>query len=254
MLNIHAVSSLKDNYIWVLCKGADAIAVDPGQAEPFIAFLCEKKLSLRAILVTHRHRDHMDGIPQLQALYRVPVWGPIGLNGISNPVHESIVFDILGEPCRVMSLPGHTREHLAFLIADSLFCGDTLFGAGCGRILDGGNGKDLFISLMRIAALPDHTRLFPAHEYTLSNLQFAAMVEPSNLAIQNRLIRDKMRRDAGQPTLPTSVGEEKKTNPFLRCTAPQIQARVAQYDPSATDTLSTFLALRHWKDHFTPSP
>ncbi|MDP5239884.1 hydroxyacylglutathione hydrolase [Uliginosibacterium sp. 31-16] len=248
------LSALRDNYIWALIEGARCVVVDPGEAAPVLAFLAAEKLSLEAILLTHRHADHQGGVAELLAHRAVPVYGPASpaMPQVSQVLvdGQELALDGFSQPWRVLAVPGHTEEHIACLWNGALFCGDTLFAAGCGRLL-GGTAPQLFASLQRLAALPAETRVYCAHEYTLSNLAFAAAVEPDNLQIKARRASCETLREEGRSTLPSSLAEERASNPFLRCTEPAVIAAAEKHAGHALrGPLEVFTALRQWKDSF----
>lgn len=249
MLKISAVPCFDDNYIWVLQQGRDAIAVDPGAAAPLRAFLERHELTLKAILITHRHNDHLGGVAELTSASPVAVYGPTGLAGISQAVSEGSHISLLGLDFEVWAIPGHTREHLAYRTPEALFCGDTLFSAGCGRVFDN-TWAEMHASLVRIAKLPDATRLYPSHEYTQANLRFAQAVEPDNATIAARITEVTQLRASDQSTLPTTVAAEKNCNPFLRTREPAVIAAVRMQGGEADSGLETFCSLRRWKDQF----
>ncbi len=248
------VSAFRDNYIWALCQGSRCVVVDPGEAGPVEAFLEAGGLTLSAILLTHRHADHQGGVAELIRDRSIEVFGPASpeMPLVTRRVADEQVFEIesFAGAFRVLSVPGHTEEHIAFLHEGTLFCGDTLFAGGCGRLL-GGTAAELHASLERLARLPADTRVFCAHEYTLSNLRFALAVEPENPALIARQAACIALRDEGQPTLPSRIAEELATNPFLRCNDPSLRAALASrlgFEPA--DALAAFIELRRWKDVF----
>lgn len=253
-MEIVAVSALRDNYIWAVVHDARCVLVDPGEAAPALQFLQARRLRLEAILLTHRHADHQGGVGELLALHGVPVFGPAStaMPLVTHPVADGASINIsgFGQPVQALGVPGHTEEHLAYLWQKHLFCGDTLFGAGCGRLL-GGSAKQLFASLQRLADLPTDTQVYCAHEYTLSNLAFAQAVEPDNPALAARLENCRRLRSNGAPTLPSNLLEELATNPFLRCEIPAVRNAAQISSGLLLDTpLAVFTALRTWKDHF----
>jgi hydroxyacylglutathione hydrolase len=254
MTRIVPLSALRDNYIWAVIEGQHCVVIDPGEAAPVLHFLKEHGLSLSAILLTHRHADHQDGVAGLLAHASVPVWGPssTAMPRVTHPVsdHGEYRIDGFSASIQVLSVPGHTEEHIAYRWGNALFCGDTLFAAGCGRLL-GGTAEQLYASLQKLASLPANTLVCCAHEYTLSNLAFAEAVEPNNLQTKARRTSCNALRQEGRPTLPSSLSEELATNPFLRCSeadvrqAAEIQAGHALHEP-----LAVFTVLRKWKDGF----
>jgi len=253
MLEIVPVKAFKDNYIWTLRDGKHAAVVDPGDARPVIDYLAREKLELVAILATHHHADHVGGIPALLERGRVPVFGPRGepIETLTRAVGEgdTVTIPELDVSFAVLDIPGHTRAHIAYYGADCLFCGDTLFACGCGRVFEG-TPEQMYASLEKLRALPDSTRVYCGHEYTLANIGFARSVEPGNAALGAREARDRKLRDAGKPTLPTTLGQEKATNPFLRCLEPAVVESANKYlGARAADPVRVFAAIRDWKNH-----
>jgi len=252
MLEIVPVKAFKDNYIWTLRDGKHAAVVDPGEARPVIDYLAREKLELVAILATHHHADHVGGIPALLERSRVPVYGPRGepIETLTRAVGEgdTVTIPELDLSFAVLDIPGHTRAHIAYYGADCLFCGDTLFACGCGRVFEG-TPEQMYASLEKLRALPDSTRVYCGHEYTLANIGFARSVEPGNAALDAREGRDRKLREAGRPTLPTTLGEEKATNPFLRCLEPAVVESANKYlGARAADPVRVFAAIRDWKN------
>jgi hydroxyacylglutathione hydrolase len=258
-LGVLAVPAFKDNYLWLVHDGVNAAAVDPGDAAPILAALAEHHLTLTAILLTHHHADHIGGVPQLLAHARVPVFGPRNDNiaAVTQPLGEGDRVDVPGLPLtlRVLDVPGHTSGHIAYVRETPgehwLFCGDTLFAGGCGRIFEG-TPAQMADSLGKLAALPEDTNVYCAHEYTLANLRFASAVEPGNGALRQRVERDTAKRDAGMATVPSTIGVEKATNPFLRYREPEIVGKLmATHKLAAGGTpVEAFAALREWKNTF----
>jgi hydroxyacylglutathione hydrolase len=253
-LEIVPVNAFKDNYVWTLRDSSNAAVVDPGDARPVLDYLSREKLRLCAILATHHHPDHTGGIAELVEKARVPVFGPRHepIPALTHPVSEGDRVEIpeLGVTFAVYDIPGHTRAHVAFYGAGALFCGDTLFACGCGRLFEG-TADQMFTSLSKLAALPDETKVYCGHEYTLANIGFAKAVEPDNRSLAAREARDRKAREAGRPTLPSTLGEEKATNPFLRCREPAVVESANKYLGSrVADPVRVFAAIRDWKNKF----
>lgn len=255
MLDISPIPAFDDNYIWLLRDqgSSRAAVVDPGDEEPVIAALEAQRLELSAILITHHHYDHIGGVAELQTAFgQVRVFGPEDrrIPGLTDVVGEGDEVEVPGlkEPLRVLEVPGHTSSHIAYLAAGALFCGDTLFAAGCGRVFDG-TFEQLAASLERIAGLAPDTLCYCAHEYTLANLGFAKWVEPESEAVRAREQAALATRDAGRPTVPSRLAEELATNPFLRTGVPNVRmaARAEAGRPLETGA-EVFTALRRWKD------
>ena len=240
----------------MLHDGRRALVADPGDAQPVLAALQHSGLTLEAILVTHHHGDHTGGVDDLRQATGARVYGP-ALERMPEPLqrlHDGDVIDVLGLRFEVLLVPGHTAGHIAYFghipAQDPvLFCGDTLFSAGCGRLFEG-TPAQMLASLTRLAALPETTRVCCAHEYTLSSLRFALAVEPDNAELQAYQKRALELRRSHQPTLPSSILLEKAVNPFLRTHLPSVADVVRQRNASATDAVSVFAALRTWKDQF----
>ncbi len=255
-MDLLALPAFADNYIWMLHDGARAVVVDPGDAAPVQAALDEQRLELAAILLTHGHPDHVGGVDSLRPRLVGDVVGPAH-EAVPQPcraVVEGDCIDVLGTPFRVIDVPGHTRGHIAFVQADDaaaplLFCGDTLFSGGCGRLL-GGTAQQLHTSLAKLSALPGDTRVCCAHEYTLANLRFAGAVEPDNADRAAYEAACVAWRESGRPTLPSTIERELAINPFLRCTVPAVAAAARSRNAAATDPVAVFATLREWKNHY----
>jgi hydroxyacylglutathione hydrolase len=256
-LSITPIPAFTDNYFWLLARGGRAAIVDPGDAAPVRRALEQRGLALDAILVTHHHLDHIGGLPALTQAFAVPVYGPAAeaIRGVTQPLREGdrVRLDALDVSFTVMEVPGHTRGHIAYVAEGPsafVLCGDTLFSAGCGRLFEG-TAQQLHRSLSRLAALPDSTRVYCTHEYTLANLRFAAAVEPDSPAVAAEIARVRGLRDANEPTLPSTIGHERRINPFLRAADPAVAAAAARHAGHAlADEAEVFAALRQWKDGF----
>ena len=252
MFEISFIPAFKDNYIWLLTRGKRAFVVDPGDAGPVISRLEADGLTLEGILITHHHADHQGGIAGLKARWPVEVHAPANesITGCSSPLYGGDQIDVLGQMVKVMAVPGHTSGHIAYLAPGALFCGDTLFGAGCGRLFEG-TPEQMSASLDSIAALPDDTLVYCAHEYTEMNLRFALAVEPENVAVRARVEKVAALRAAGLPSVPSTLGEEKATNPFLRCAEPAVIAAAEKHDPTVNrKKASIFKSIRSWRNEF----
>ncbi len=254
MLTIFPIPALKDNYIWTLHDQHHAVVVDPGDAAPVLAYLNAHQLKLAAILCTHHHNDHTGGVRKLVELYNVPVYGPQheDIPCISHALGEGDVVElaVLNIKLDVLDIPGHTRGHIAFVGAGGVFCGDTLFGCGCGKIFEG-TAAQFFHALQRLANLPDETKVYCGHEYTEANIRFALACEPDNARLKKRQVDARALRAAGLTTLPSTIALEKATNPFLRCAEPGIISTAQRMvDIAQTDEISVFTTLRSWKDRF----
>jgi hydroxyacylglutathione hydrolase len=246
--------AFKDNYIWTLRNGHYAAVVDPGDAQPVLDYLQQQRLKLCAVLATHHHADHVGGVAALLARHAVPVYGPRDepIPTLTHPVGEGDLVQIpeLGLHFAVLDIPGHTRAHIAYYGANSLFCGDTLFACGCGRLFEG-TAQQMAVSLAKLAALPDETLVYSGHEYTLANIDFARAVEPHNQELAARAASDAEKRRRDHPTLPSTIGGEKKTNPFLRCLQPAVIDSANKYlGARASDPVQVFAAIRDWKNRF----
>lgn len=255
MLEISPIPAFEDNYIWLLrdSDSTQAVVVDPGDEEPVLAALEAQGLELSAVLVTHHHYDHIGGVEALRVAFpEVRVFGPEDrrIRGLTHMVREgdTVRLPDLSERFRVLEIPGHTSTHIAYLGTGALFCGDTLFAAGCGRVFDG-TFEQLAASLERIAALPVETLCYCAHEYTLANLGFAGWVEPESTAVARRKQTVSDLRALDQPSVPSQLSEELATNPFLRAGIPTVKAAAeAIAGKSLITGAEVFTALRRWKD------
>jgi hydroxyacylglutathione hydrolase len=270
-VHVHAIPAFTDNYIWMMHDGSNAVVVDPGEAEPVIRTLAEMGLSLNAIVLTHLHYDHTWGVPKLLERWSVPVYGPV-LNDYDRATHppfpkpgtvpsdcvthavgadDHVAVRALHTDLTVIAVPGHTRGHLAYWdkARDRVFTGDSLFAGGCGLVFD--SMSDMAESLEKLASLPEQTKLYCGHEYTLANLRFAIAVDPNNLALLDRHRTEQAKRERGVPTLPSTIAMEKATNPFLRVLEPDIVEAIRTHTGLAVNTpAAAFEALRSWKNTF----
>ena len=265
MFNITAIPALKNNYIWAIHNDHRAVVVDPGEARPVLEFLDARGIQLDSILCTHRHADHIGGILKLREVYNVPVHGRQypGNPHITHELREGdqLKLEQFGLEFNIIEIPGHLNDHIAYVAPGMVFCGDVLFGAGCGKIFEG-TPAQMHHSLQRLALLPDSTQVYCGHEYTAANLRFALACEPGNTAIQQRIITTTELRAANLPTLPSTIALEKATNPFLRCAQAEIICTLKQRGLSdmseqgelgelaELSELAVFTALRAWKNLF----
>lgn len=254
------IPAFTDNYIWAISAsvGNHVCVVDPGDAAPVISFLNARGKTLSDIFVTHHHPDHTGGLSDLIARYSPRVIGPGGSNikGISQYAVDGDAIELYGCPFTIMAVPGHTLDHIAFFHTGSdtrspmLFCGDTLFAAGCGRLFEG-TPQQMHASLAKLAGLPQNTEVYCTHEYTLANLRFALAADPANDLLQQRLVTERSKREQARPTLPSSIKLELETNPFLRCHNPAlVRSATAASSKNLSSEIEVFAALRAWKDRF----
>ena len=258
-LSVLTVPAFKDNYLWLIHDSVHAAVVDPGDAAPILASLEAHGLTLTAILLTHHHADHIGGVPALLRRFPVPVFGPRGdgIDAVTDPLDEGDLITVpgLGLELGVLEVPGHTLGHIAYVRKTPglhwLFCGDTLFAGGCGRLFEG-TPAQMAASLEKLAALPEDTEVYCAHEYTLSNLRFALAVEPGNEALALRMRDESAKRAADLPTVPSSIGLERRTNPFLRYREREIVGSLLEAGKlsEGATPVQAFAALREWKNVF----
>ncbi|TNC82497.1 MAG: hydroxyacylglutathione hydrolase [Oleiphilus sp.] len=262
MLKISPIHAFHDNYIWCIfnAHSRKAVIVDPGDARPVLAHLEAEDLLLDALFITHHHPDHIGGLATLKETFDLPVYGysNAAFKGVTHTLSDQEQFERLGCKWEVLTVPGHTLDHIAFFSPSQeahqtpwLFCGDTLFSGGCGRLFEG-TPAQMRSSLERIASLPDNTQIYPAHEYTLANLEFALQVEPDNEDTLFYQQQCKDKRAANLPTLPSDLRTESKINPFLRWEKPSVHD-FARRSIDSTAPLShdeVFASIRKAKDHF----
>jgi hydroxyacylglutathione hydrolase len=258
MTTIIPIPAFRDNYIWLVQRGRSAAVVDPGDAAPVLAHLEAHGLALSAIITTHHHADHVGGVTALRDRYDVPVYGPAreSIPCRSEALAEGDRFVVPGVDLalEVLDIPGHTAGHIACFSSDTaaplVFCGDTLFAAGCGRLFEG-TPEQMWSSLSKLAALAPATAIYCGHEYTLANLRFAAAVEPRNAAIRERTVIETGKRERELPTLPSTIADEHATNPFLRAGRAAVMASASTHaGRPISDAVDAFATLRAWKNDF----
>lgn len=260
MLTVYSIPALESNYFWLLQPNPEdpaAYILDPGDAEPVLAALAQLRLRLAGIIITHHHWDHTGGIDALLAQHSVPVYGPAStrIPQITHSLNEGDTLELPDLSLDVIAVPGHTLDHIAYLYKGNdrnnsikLFCGDALFAGGCGRMFEG-SPVQMWDSLQKLRDLPDLTQVYCSHEYTQANLEFALKVEPDNQLLQRRLLEVRGLRQAGQSTVPSTIGVEKDTNPFLRCDLPPIkQAAECHAGHPLNSDHEVFATVRRWKD------
>jgi hydroxyacylglutathione hydrolase len=257
-LTVTRLPAFDDNYLWMIhgtgSRQRHVAVVDPGDADVIQAALAAHRCSLDAILVTHHHRDHTGGVARLAEIHGCPVYGPAreSIPAITHPLKggDGVSLPSLGLEFRVIDVPGHTGGHIAYVGHGALFCGDTLFSGGCGRLFEG-TAEQMLASLDQLAALDPNTHVYCAHEYTTSNLAFARAVEPSNTELADYSEHVRLLRQTDQPTVPTLMSREMKINPFLRSRLPSVYERVWSHaGVSGVSEAETFRLLREWKNHF----
>lgn len=256
MIDVIPIPAFQDNYIWLIRQqdSATAVIVDPGDDSPVLDKLADTGLTPTALLITHHHRDHTGGIKGILSHFDIPVYGPAheSIPGITHALTQGdrIRLEPMGLDLEILDVPGHTAGHIAYYGNKSLFIGDTLFMAGCGRLFEG-TARQMYQSLGRIRALPDDTAIYCAHEYTLANLAFAAAVEPDNGDIKQRTETCKARRSQGIPTVPGDLKTERQTNPFLRTEEVSVLMAAEKHaGHPLEDPVEVFACLRQWKDNF----
>ncbi len=253
MLSVEPIKAYTDNYIWLVSTNEGSIVVDPGESKEILNLIDTNQIDLKGVLITHHHYDHTNGLLDLTNKMNLEVYGPEKIEGINNIVKESDKFSIIGIDFEVIEIPGHTLDHLAFYSFNDedpiLFCGDTLFAGGCGRVFEG-TFEQMFWSLKKISNYPKETKVFCGHEYTLSNLKFALEVDKDNKDLIYQFNNIEKLTSSGIPSLPTNLNRELKMNPFLRCHDIDIKNKVIEKFDIIDDELEIFTALRKWKDNF----
>jgi len=260
MLEVTPIRAFHDNYLWLFRQSGsrECGIVDPGDADPILHYLQEHDLELKAILITHHHADHTGGIQQLLEHYDAPVYGPSSPNipEVTDPLDENDNISVLSEEFQIIKIPGHTLDHIAYYAPKSsyrkpvLFCGDTLFAGGCGRVFEGTHTM-MHNSLQKLARLDPDTHVYCAHEYTMANLNFAKAVLPENKPLSDRISVEQKKRDQDIPTVPTSIRVELDTNPFLRCHEQELVNAASQHTGrNISSPEEVFAVIRDWKDSF----
>ena len=254
MLSIKPIKALSDNYIWLVTTNEGSIVIDPGESKQIIDLIKSNEIDLEGILITHHHYDHTNGIEEILKYKKVEVFGPKNnVNAITKRVKQNDVFNLIGLKFEVIETPGHTLDHIAFYCFKDgksiLFCGDTLFSGGCGRVFEG-TYSQMYESLKKLSKLPENTQIFCGHEYTSSNLQFACAVEPNNQFIReyNDEIIEKTKN--GEPSLPSSLKIEHMINPFIRCNEENLIDNINKKFGEVSSEIEIFSTLRKWKDDF----
>jgi hydroxyacylglutathione hydrolase len=251
-LTISPIHAFSDNYIWMLSNGSSAFVVDPGDADPVLETLSQLQLKLSGILITHHHFDHTGGLAALQSATGCKTWGPVDspAGGYDHLLREGDTVDVMGVEFSVLEVPGHTLDHIAFYseAEQAVFCGDTLFVGGCGRVFEG-DPPQMRRSLQKLRSLPPKTRVFCAHEYTLTNLRFARQVEPDNQQLENFLLECEEKRRNNIATVPSILGGECEYNPFLRWDSPAVRDNLRLLGRLSDDNEdAVFTAVREWKN------
>jgi len=254
MLSVEPIKAFQDNYIWLVTTNEGSIVIDPGESKEIINLIDENKIDLKGILVTHHHFDHTSGIIDLLKKGEVDIYGPKNnISEINKRVKGLDHINIIGIDFEVIEIPGHTLDHIAFYSFNDnnpiLFCGDTLFAGGCGRVFEG-SFEQMFNSIKKLSKLPEHTKIYCGHEYTLSNLKFALEVDSENKYLKEEYQKVSKLIDLNIPTLPSDLEKEFKVNPFLRCDEKPIKDKINSKFSISGNEFDTFTALRKWKDNF----
>jgi hydroxyacylglutathione hydrolase len=255
MIKIESIEAFTDNYIWLVTTNEGSIVIDPGESSKTINFIKDNQLNLKAILITHHHFDHTGGINEILSHFPVDVFGPFnnGIKNVNKKLKDGDKINIIGIEFEIIEIPGHTLDHIAFFSENNgspiLFCGDTLFAGGCGRVFEG-TFDQMYESLNKLKILPDNTSVYCGHEYTLSNLIFAIEAEPFNQNTLSRYNEVLKLREKGSPSIPSLLSIELKTNPFLRSDVKEVQENISIKFKTVKEPKEIFKALRSWKDNF----
>ena len=254
MLTVEPIKAFTDNYIWLVSTNEGSIVIDPGESKNIQKLIDNKTIDLKGILITHHHYDHTNGLSELVKKNELEVYGPVNnIDGINHRLNDKDKISIIGIDFDVMSIPGHTLDHIGFYSANAdnpiLFCGDTLFAGGCGKIFEG-TYEQMFHALKKITKLPTNTNIYCGHEYTLSNLKFALEADDSNKELIEEFKKVENKINSNIPSLPTTLDKELKVNPFLRCDNINIQNKIIEKFKVSNNELEVFTALRKWKDNF----
>ena len=254
MLSIEPIKAFTDNYIWLVSTNEGSILIDTGESKNIQKLIDNKTIDLKGILITHHHYDHTNGLSELVKINELEVYGPVNnIDGINHRLTDKDKISIIGIDFDVISIPGHTLDHIGFYSANAnnpiLFCGDTLFAGGCGRIFEG-TYEQMFHALKKITKLPTNTNIYCGHEYTLSNLKFALEADDTNKELIEEFKKVENKINSNIPSLPTTLDKELKVNPFLRCDNINIQNKIIEKFKVSNNELEVFTALRKWKDNF----
>ena len=254
MLSVEPIKAFTDNYIWLVSTNEGSIVIDPGESKNIQKLIDNKTIDLKGILITHHHYDHTNGLSELVKKNELEVYGPVNnIDGINHRLNDKDKISIIGIDFDVISIPGHTLDHIGFYSANAnnpiLFCGDTLFAGGCGRIFEG-TYEQMFHALKKITKLPTNTNIYCGHEYTLSNLKFALEADDTNKELIEEFKKVENKINSNIPSLPTTLDKELKVNPFLRCDNINIQNKIIEKFNVSNNELEVFTALRKWKDNF----
>jgi len=257
MINIQSIKAYSDNYIWLIATNEGNLVIDPGESQPVTNYLQKHSLTLTDILITHHHFDHVGGVLDLKNNILGHVTGPLNhqIEGLDKHATHGTEIESCGLKFEVIEIPGHTLDHIAYFLNDHdqprLFCGDTLFSGGCGRVFEGTHNQ-MYESLEKLQELPRNTLVYSAHEYTLANLMFASQVEENNRDISDYIYLCQQKIQGGLPTLPSTLEIEHKINPFMRCAEPELRKSIEEKmkNSKAASNTEVFSYLREWKDSF----